>query len=143
MATQVYLIDPFAKTVTETSLDRRLGLKDIYRLMECSTIDAVRFRDRSDVIYVDDNGLYADDQRFFKVEGYPQPLTGKALYVGTTEEGEDCAPTLTLEQVQYMIEFMPNSTEAPEPSFEIRTYNEDWFLSEKSYEEYFNEEEIN
>ena len=29
MATQVYLIDPFAKTVTETSLDRRLGLKDI------------------------------------------------------------------------------------------------------------------
>lgn len=130
MATQVYLIDPFAKTVTETSLDRRLGLKDIYRLMECSTIDAVRFHDRSDVIYVDDNGLYADDQRFFKVEGYPQPLAGKALYVGTTEEGEDCAPTLTLDQVQYMIEFMPNSTEAPEPSFEIRTYNTDEELKE-------------
>jgi len=123
MATQVYLIDPFAKTVTETSIDRRIGLKDIYRLMDCRLIDAVRFRDTTDVIYVDDEGLYADDQRFFKVDGVPQPLAGKALYVGTTDDGDDCAPTKTLEQVEFMIEFMPDSTESQDPSFEIRYYS--------------------
>jgi hypothetical protein len=130
MATQVYLIDPFAKTVTETSIDRRIGLKDIYRLMDCRLIDAVRFRDTSDVIYVDDEGLYADDQRFFKVDGVPQPLAGKALYVGTTDDGDDCAPTRTLEQVEFMIEFMPDSTESQDPSFEIRSYSSDEELKE-------------
>jgi hypothetical protein len=98
--------------------------------MDCRLIDAVRFRDTSDVIYVDDEGLYADDQRFFKVDGVPQPLAGKALYVGTTDDGDDCAPTRTLEQVEFMIEFMPDSTESQDPSFEIRSYSSDEELKE-------------
>ncbi len=125
MATQVYLIDPFAKTVTETSIDRRIGLKDIYRLMDCRLIDAVRFRDTSDVIYVDDEGLYADDQRFFKVDGVPQPLAGKALYVGTTDDGEDCAPTRTVKHVEFMIVFRPYCREAQHRGFEICGYSSD------------------
>lgn len=99
---RAYLIDPFARTVTEVEHDGSLA--SVYRLLDCQTIDAARPYGTDDVIYVDDEGLFRPDQATFLCTAYPHHgLAGKGLWVGTTRAGNDAPPRATLEQVRALI----------------------------------------
>jgi hypothetical protein len=75
------LIDPFTETIEV--VDYSGDWQDISTLLECSLFTTIDLGD-SDTLYVDDEGLYVEDQRFFNLEGYPQPLAGRGLVLGYT-----------------------------------------------------------
>lgn len=96
------LIDPFERTVTRVDVAK--GIDAIYKLIQARPFDCVRIDERN-AIYVDDEGLYVDDQRFFQFRGYHQPLAGRGLILGNDREGESCSCTITLDDVKGRVTF--------------------------------------
>ena len=98
------LINPITKTIT--SVEHTGGLKSIYNLLDCRTVDVARFDNlHGDVIYIDDEGLYVNDC-FFLVDGFPTPLAGLGLLVGINWEGDDITPTTTLDEIKRKVKFL-------------------------------------
>jgi hypothetical protein len=104
-AFKTLLIDPFKQTITEVQY--RGDYKDIYDLIECDTYDAARINKHGDSLFIDDEGLFKEQQAFFIHKDYPQPLAGKALLLGCrASDGETIAPTETLEELTANIQFV-------------------------------------
>jgi hypothetical protein len=98
------LIDPVAKTVTEVKHDG--SLRDTYRLTDCTCICSVNTGHGRDVLFLDDEGLYREDQVYFHAKFYPhQPLAGKALWVGISEAGDTKSTTVALDKARAAITF--------------------------------------
>ena len=87
---KAFLIDPFNHTITEVEYSG--DYREISTLLQCSLFTTVTLNEEGDTLFVDDEGLYVDNQRFFTVEGYPQPLGGRGLVLGSDCEGESVAP---------------------------------------------------
>ena len=110
---KAYLIDPFAMTITEVERTAAPGndsLREIYKLIDCDTITAVRPENaKDDVMYVDDEGLFKSEQAYFMCRLWPyQAIAGRALWVGTKANGNDASPKVTLEYVQAHIVWQLN-----------------------------------
>ena len=111
------LIDVKNEEVREVEFDDTL--KNIYELVDCSTFDVVRINE-TDGIYVDDEGLFVEDQRFFIYHGTNrdgshgrvQALAGNGLILGVDSEGNSISPTLTVEEVREAVDFQPRGFEA-------------------------------
>ncbi len=99
------LIDPFAKTVTEVEVAP--GIDAIYKLIGQDIFDVVTLTASGDAAYVDDEGLYRDNQKAFALPGlYGGTLAGKALILGTDAEGGSRSPvTLTVETITELVEW--------------------------------------
>lgn len=97
------LIDPIAMTVTEVTWNG--DYHHIYQLTDCETYDCARINKHGDGIFVDDEGLFKEEQAFFWHEDYPQPLAGKGLILGCDEQGESVAPHTTLAEVRAKVRF--------------------------------------
>lgn len=102
--TTAYLINPFDCTITEVQYTG--NYKNIYEHIQCDCFDVARINEHGDGLFVDDEGLYREDQRFFAHADYPQPLAGLALCLGSNEEGESVAPHITLEELRSKIEWV-------------------------------------
>lgn len=98
---KAYLIDPFAKTVSEVEYDG--NYKNIYKLISSptnpvSTFTCVNVNEAEDTVFVDDEGLLGNmsTQEFFTLNGYP--LAGKGLVLGTNEDGDSVSPSISLKE---------------------------------------------
>lgn len=97
------LIDPFERTIEE--VETRKGartLDELYRLLRVEDIDHVRLTDgcpREDV-WVDGEGLFKPDQRYFKLDTYLMPLAGRGLVLGTDYDGESIGTKMTLSEAR-------------------------------------------
>tara|TARA_R110002012_G_scaffold306769_1_gene511706 strand:+ start:557 stop:895 length:339 start_codon:yes stop_codon:yes gene_type:complete len=91
-----------------TEVEHNDTLDNIYDLLNCRTFDVVRI-DETDGIYVDDEGLFVDDQLFFEYGGDAQAvrLAGNGLILGVDDEGNSTSPNVTLEEVQGRVGFLP------------------------------------
>jgi hypothetical protein len=99
-----YLIDPFARTITEVEYSG--DYKQIYDLIDCECYDCCRINKEGDAIFVDDEGLLHDrPQAFFLHADYPNPLAGKGLVLGCDRQGESVAPHTTLEELKRKVSF--------------------------------------
>ncbi len=98
------LIDPFEMTVSEVDYGGEMA--DIYRLIDADLFTVAGFGEDGDGVYVDDEGLFKGTQRFFKLDGYPQPLAGKGLVLGSNDGGESVAPVTTLEAVRAAVRWV-------------------------------------
>ena len=96
------LINPFDQTIKETEYTG--NFKEIYDLIECTTFDIVSLNNDDDM-YVDDEGLLIDNQRFFSIKG--GNYGGRALLLSHDDEGETTATTLTLQIVKDVVQFLP------------------------------------
>ena len=96
------LINPENKTVTE--VDYSGDYRDIYKLIGCRTFDIVRIPTGLDGIYIDDEGLYAEKQTFWKYRHNgiyaPIKLVNKGLVLGCNDEGNTIAPDSTVEDIK-------------------------------------------
>ena len=101
------LIDPFTETVQV--VDYSGDWEDIGGLLDCRYFDVVRIDD-SETLYVDDEGLYVENQRFFTWNGYPNPLAGRGLILGTNEDGESIDTDMEPEDVEKLVTFLPEGT---------------------------------
>ena len=100
------LIDVKNKEVKEVEHDDTL--KQIYNFVDCATFDVLRL-DGVNGIYVDDEGLFVEDQLFFTYHGdnYSHTLAGNGLVLGVNGGGETISPTITVEEVREAVDFQP------------------------------------
>lgn len=100
------LIDPTARTVTEVEHDG--DYKDIYRLIEADPFDVRPFGVRSEAIYFDDEGLLRTPGKprdFFILPILTDPISGKALIVGTDEGGNSVDSKVSVKGIEASIEW--------------------------------------
>lgn len=97
-------IDPIHRSVA--SVEYSGDYQQIYHLIDCDTFDVARINNKGDGIFVDDEGLFKEHQTFFYIEGYPQPLAGKGLMLGTDAGGESVEPTLSTDEVRHRVHFV-------------------------------------
>lgn len=84
------------------------GIEGIYKALShplhpVNCFDCVRLNDAGDVIYVDDEGLWQNADRWFVVDGYQQPLAGRGLVLGTDERGRSTPPKVSLRTVKNLV----------------------------------------
>lgn len=100
------LIDPKAREVTEVDVPYDTeGYKVIYRFIDADCFDVVNLNEARDALYVDDEGLSREDQSFFVWKSYHQPLAGKSLILGTNDEGETVATSMSLNEARESVTF--------------------------------------
>jgi len=94
------LIDPYLKKVTNVKVKN--DLKDFYRHIGCSMVEVVSFGDVND-LWVDEEALLKNDQRFFKVSdlpfGHHGVIVGRALLLKCGDTGGCESTTLSIEDV--------------------------------------------
>jgi hypothetical protein len=121
---QAILINPFDKTVEE--IEYSGDWKDISSLLECDLFTTVYFNETTDSVFVDDEGLYVEDQAFFTFGDCPQPLAGRGLILGCNDDGDSVDCETTLEEAKAMVTFLGNNPVAmPEPSFTVLSFDDD------------------
>ena len=115
------LIDVIKQEVKEVEHDDTL--KSIYNLVDCGTFDVVRIDDINS-IYIDDEGLFIEDQLYFNYKGTTDSvsLAGNGLILGVDDEGETISPTLMLEEVEQAVTFLPKGFEI-NPSIEVTAWH--------------------
>lgn len=103
---QAILIDPRDKTIAMTEYDAKPG--EIVEVLGDSVryFDVVNLYKNRDAAFVDDEGLYADDQFFWMHRNYPVPLAGRGILLGCDEEGETVEVKTAIEQVQHDVKFL-------------------------------------
>ena len=83
------LIDPFENKVDSIILDRpEIDGSMLRHNIGCHTLARVQLSKTID-LWVDDEGLFAQDQRFFAIGTFPNPIAGKGLV--TTHSGPNTA----------------------------------------------------
>ena len=122
MMTRAILIDPFTETVSQVTLvDTKL--QTLRTLIDCDIITMTGLADGVDMI-LDDEGLLKDSssQAYFKIGINSQPFAGKALIVGTDDEGNTVSvpENITTEKVFEKVIFFKPSEEYLEQSKEIK-----------------------
>ena len=103
---QAYFINPFSRNITTVDYDG--DYKSISRMIDASRgcFDVVRLYENRDGAFVDDEGLYVEDQRFWIHRNYPHPLPGKALVLGCNEEGDSVVPKTSFETLSNDVQFI-------------------------------------
>ena len=116
------LIDPFTETVSQVTL-ADTKFQTLRNIIDCEIITMTGLADGVDMI-LDDEGLLKDSnsQAYFKFGIGSQPFAGKALIVGTNEEGETVSlpENVTTEKVFERIIFFKPSKKYLDESLEIK-----------------------
>jgi hypothetical protein len=101
---KAYLIDPFTQQVTQVEYNG--DYHQIYKLIDCDTFDVARINNQGDGIFIDDEGLFKEEQMFFKYSSYPNPLAGKGLILGTDKQGNSIEPRISLQEAIDSVDFV-------------------------------------
>lgn len=103
-------INPITQTIREIEIPSSSDgghLAAMYAVLECSLVDVVRLED-GDGIFVDDEGLLKDEPGpFFTLWGYPNPIAGHGLVLGCDEDGNSCAPVVTVQELRDRVVWLP------------------------------------
>ena len=110
------LVDPFTQLVTATNYNgdfttimSHIGTGrafDVVRLYHTDDYDYV-----DDHVYINDEGLYVDDQHFWMHANYPLPLAGRGLILGGTPDGDSTDVNTKLATVMDDIKMIGNRFE--------------------------------
>lgn len=97
------LINPEDRTVEMVEVEDD-NVNNIQAFIEAPLFDVVRLP-HDDALYVDDEGLYTKHD-YFAIEGFPNPLAGRALVLGTDSEGYSTDPIHELMEIANMVKFI-------------------------------------
>ena len=111
------LINPHEETITEVEYSG--NYKEIYSLIDCRTFDVAMAKENND-LYLDDEGLFKDNQKYFRMVELGANYAGKGLILAHDDEGESTATTLTLQEVKDMVQWLPEGHKE-EPYMEFIT----------------------
>jgi hypothetical protein len=113
------LIDPFKRDISDVEFEGET-LAALYKLIDCTTVTAVSltFDDQVVSLFLDDEGLFVSDQRFWSIFQYPEPLAGRAVILGFDASNGESLDTpidaarvseegvIFFESAQHAIDFM-------------------------------------
>ena len=98
------LIDPFEQTVTEVELSEDSTFADAKKHMQLDgPLDVVTLSDDTMVI-IDDEALFKNDMRYFKLTEFHTPLANRAIVVGYDEEGATISGSYNADTIEWMPE---------------------------------------
>lgn len=83
--------------------------QSIYDALKCQLIDHTGHQENGDLIFCDDEGLLKPNVGF-RIFGQDYPIFGRALLVGTDEEGETAAPLTPFRTIEKLIDFSGDSS---------------------------------
>ena len=107
MPTMETVIDPKKETVEVVKYDYFNGdFSDYRKIIEAQILTFVRLYDNGDGVYLDDEGLYAENQHFWMHRNYPQPLVNIGVFIGTDPEGETVVPQTPYPQLKKDVRFI-------------------------------------
>ena len=114
------LIDVKTQEIKEVEHDNTL--QNIYDLIDCRAFDLVRIDDVNS-IFVDDEGLLKANL-YFEYSGGSRvfQLAGNGLVLGVDDEGNSISPTLTVEDVEGKVNFLPEGFKV-EPYMEVTAWD--------------------
>ncbi len=107
MLMRAILIDPFERTITEVKIDD--DFKSIYKFLSNDVVKVDCFTTgmnwpNHDILYVDDEGLFKRDSRFFDIgRADGQPLAGLGLIMGGNSAGESESARTSLVEIQQLV----------------------------------------
>ena len=114
------LIDVKTQEIKEVEHDGEI--QNIYNLIDCRAFDLVRIDDVNS-IFVDDEGILKDNLYFeYSVSDRVFQLAGNGLILGVDDEGDSVEPTLTVEDVEGKVNFLPEGFKV-EPYMEITAWD--------------------
>ena len=114
------LIDVKTQEIKEVEHDNTL--QNIYDLIDCRAFDLVRIDDVNS-IFVDDEGILKDNLYFeYSGSGRVFQLAGNGLILGVDDEGDSVEPTLTVEDVEGKVNFLPEGFKV-EPYMEVTAWD--------------------
>jgi hypothetical protein len=98
------LIDPFEQTVTGVELSEDSTFADAKKFMQLDgPLDVVTLSDDTMVI-IDDEALYKNDMRYFKLTEFHTPLANRAIVVGYDDEGATISGSYNADTIEWMPE---------------------------------------
>lgn len=97
-----YVINPRMQTVQRMVIR---DYHDIYKAGGYDCFDCARFNDLGDGVYIDDDGLLKANpmDNFFSIVGYPDPLCGNGVVLGTDDEGESVDPAVSWDEFKELV----------------------------------------
>lgn len=115
---KAYLVDPNTRSIKEVEYSG--NYRDIYKLCDYTCFTTVQIDENEDTLFVDDEGLLKGPvYQFIGIKGYGQPIAGKGLLLGTTEDGDSVSPKMSLEDLKsriYWIERLTSQTWSAVPA---------------------------
>ncbi|SFF44218.1 hypothetical protein SAMN03003324_03900 [Pedobacter antarcticus] len=116
MKIRAFKIDSLNREIVELQIDP--SLKVFNEVIGCRCVDVIRLDALgTDVIYIDDEGLYQVPEGAFSVRGLYGVFSGNGLVVGTFE-GQDVDCTTTLDKLKKLIRF-EDPHYRPEPALQF------------------------
>jgi hypothetical protein len=94
---KAFRIDPINKKITEVKYDG--NYKQIYDYIDARAFDVATLYENGDGVYIDDEGLFVENQHFWIHKNFPTPLAGIGLLLGLDEEGDSTTPKTTIEEL--------------------------------------------
>ena len=120
---EVIVVDPFAETITKKEISDNESPEEFSKMLNCDAFDVVRLGD--DVImYIDDNGLLHETNRYFKLESETASYTYAGIGILACDDGEGGTVSFDkdIKNVEKLIEFMPEGHKE-EPFMKFVTIN--------------------
>ena len=116
---KAFIVDPFTQLITPTKYDGNYETISKHIGGSCRMFTAVRLYHThihdydylDDHVYIDDEGLYVDDQHFWMHANYPLPLAGRGLILGGTPDGDSTDVNTKLATVMDDIKMIGNRFE--------------------------------
>ena len=105
MMINAVLIDPENQKISDVDIEAG-NLEQIYELLGCRVVDFVMLYPNGDGVFIDDEGMLIEDQYFFHHINNDYSIAGKALLVGTGDDGETVAPDWDAESLNRHITFL-------------------------------------
>lgn len=97
------LVDATARTITAIQINHWTEIAPAIKagLFSCPWTDQ-----KGNTVYADDEGLInGRDPHFVEIAGYPEPLIGDILFLGSDKQGESKDCTLSVEDVEKIVSF--------------------------------------
>lgn len=105
---EVLVINPNDESIEKTVIDVD-DLKAMYRIIQCEMVSMIRAFDGAHGLFLDDNGLYKPNQRFFRIPTHEQPLAGISVLTGLNGFGDISNCRLDFNDVKQDVKFLPSS----------------------------------
>tara|TARA_B100000683_G_scaffold146539_1_gene142029 strand:+ start:646 stop:1062 length:417 start_codon:yes stop_codon:yes gene_type:complete len=127
------LIDPQAQSLSSVVVeDCDYEYNYIRDLIDCRVFSFVRLYDNGDGVYIDDEGLYAENRYFWIHRNYPQPLVNKGMFAGTDPEGDIAVPQTSFKTLEKDIHFIGDTHDLQV----MMMFNKSKISMENGYEDY-------
>ena len=107
---KAFLIDPASRSIAEVEIIPNASgstLSAMYNALNCRLVDVATIRALpGNDVWIDDEGLFIEDQSFFALAGNDTPYAGRGLVLSVDKEGTECAATCTIADLRRVVSWL-------------------------------------